>query len=140
MEPNSRVAEAYKKKSESFLISSRILLENERLEETVSMAYYSMYYMMLALLFKTGIQCENHTGAMLLLHRLYRIDSTRVAAAKKDRVDKQYYIDFDITAAEVSNSVEEAEIFNAELLDYIERLHEGDIRRLREKAREILES
>jgi len=46
-----------------------------RVEETVSMAYYSMYYMLLALLFKTGIKCENHSGAMILLERLYGIDN-----------------------------------------------------------------
>lgn len=26
-----------------------------------------MYYMVLALLFKTGIKCENHSGGMMLL-------------------------------------------------------------------------
>ncbi|QYZ79845.1 HEPN domain-containing protein [Methanofollis formosanus] len=134
VDPSVQVQEAYRKKSESYLISAKILLENGRLEETVSMAYYSMYYMVLALLFKTGIKCENHTGAMILLERLYGIDSSRIAAAKRDRIDKQYYVDFAITAEEVKDSIEEAEAFCADLLDFMERLHQGEISRLREEA------
>ena len=70
VEPSLQVQEAYRKKSESYLTSAKILLENGRLEETVSMVYYSMYYMVLALLFKTGIKCENHSGAIILLESL----------------------------------------------------------------------
>ncbi|MCK8519634.1 HEPN domain-containing protein [Methanoculleus sp. 7T] len=139
VEPSAQVQEAYRKKSESYLASAKILLENGRLEETVSMAYYSMYYMVLALLFTTGIKCENHSGAMILLESLYGIDNTRIAAAKRDRIDKQYYVDFAITAEDVRDSIEEAEEFCADLLDYMERLHQGDISRLREEAARLLE-
>lgn len=38
VDPSAQVQEAYRKKSESYLISAKILLENGRLEETVSMA------------------------------------------------------------------------------------------------------
>jgi cytochrome c biogenesis protein ResB len=54
VEPSAQIQEAYWKKSESYLTSAKILLENKRLEETVSMAYYSMYYMVLALLLVTS--------------------------------------------------------------------------------------
>lgn len=139
VEPSAQVQEAYRKKSESYLVSAKILLENERLEETVSMAYYSMYYMVLALLFKTGIKCENHSGAMILLESLYGIDNYRIAAAKRDRIDKQYYVDFAITAEEVCESIKEAEGFYADLYDFMERLHQGEISRLREEAVQLLD-
>jgi len=139
VEPSVQVQEAYRKKSESYLASAKILFENGRLEETVSMAYYSMYYMVLALLFATGIKCENHSGAIILLENLYGIDNTRIAAAKRERIDKQYYVDFAITVEDVRNSIEEAEAFYADLLDYMERLHQGDISRLREEAARLLE-
>ena len=139
VEPSAQVQEAYRKKSESYLVSAKILLENERLEETVSMAYYSMYYMVLALLFATGIKCENHSGAIILLENLYGIDNTRIAAAKRERIDKQYYVDFAITVEDVRDSIEETEAFYADLLDYMERLHQGDISRLREEAARLLE-
>jgi len=139
VEPSVQVQEAYRKKSESYLASAKILFENGRLEETVSMAYYSMYYMVLALLFATGIKCENHSGAIILLENLYGIDNTRIAAAKRERIDKQYYVDFAITVEDVRDSIEEAEAFYADLLDYMERLHQGDISRLREEAARLLE-
>lgn len=47
------------------------------------MAYYSMYYMVLALLFATGIKCENHSGAIILLERLYGIDNHRIEPLPK---------------------------------------------------------
>lgn len=139
VEPSFQVQEAYRKKSESYLASAKILFENGRLEETVSMAYYSMYYMVLALLFATGIKCENHSGAIILLENLYGIDNTRIAAAKRERIDKQYYVDFAITVEDVRDSIEETEAFYADLLDYMERLHQGDISRLREEAARLLE-
>jgi uncharacterized protein (UPF0332 family) len=98
-----------------------------------------MYYMVLALLFKTGIKCENHSGTVILLESLYGIDNSRIVAAKRDRIDKQYYVDFAITAGDVRDSVEEAEAFCADLLDYMERLHQGDISRIREAAVRLLE-
>ncbi len=139
VEPCVQVQEAYRKKSESYLASAKILFENGRLEETISMAYYSMYYMVLALLFATGIKCENHSGAIILLENLYGIDNTRIAAAKRERIDKQYYVDFAITVEDVRDSIEETEAFYADLLDYMERLHQGDISRLREEAARLLE-
>jgi len=42
-------------------------LKNKKLEEAVSMAYYSMYYSLLALLFRVGIKSENHTASIFLL-------------------------------------------------------------------------
>ena len=60
VEPSEEVKQAYLRKSASYLDSAKLLLENEKLEEAVSMAYYSMYYSLLALLFKVGIKSENH--------------------------------------------------------------------------------
>lgn len=98
-----------------------------------------MYYMVLALLFATGIKCEKHSGAIILLERLYGIDNHRIAAAKRDRIDKQYYIDFAITAEEVRDSIGETEASCADLYDFMERLHQGDISRLREEAVRLLD-
>ena len=55
VEPSVQVCEAYRKKSESYLISAKILFENGRLEETVSLAYYSMYYPKLRLKIRVHI-------------------------------------------------------------------------------------
>jgi hypothetical protein len=47
--PSDEIKTAYVRKSESFLASVRLLLDNDRFEESVSMAYYSMYYSVLVL-------------------------------------------------------------------------------------------
>ena len=46
------------KKSDSHHLSAKLLLYNDRLEETVTLTYYRMYYMLLAMLFRLGINQE----------------------------------------------------------------------------------
>lgn len=57
VEPSEEIMQSYLKKSESYLGSAKILLQSDHLEESVSMAYYSMYYLLTSLLFRTGIKC-----------------------------------------------------------------------------------
>jgi len=54
--PNAEVKAAYLKKSVSYLTPARLLQDNERFEESVSLVYYSMYYSVLALFFKDRYQ------------------------------------------------------------------------------------
>ena len=129
---------AYLRKSESYLISARILLDNYRIEEAVSMAYYSMYYMVLALLYKTGIKCENHSGAIILLKKLYNLENNAIEQAKKERIDKQYYVDFSITRAEMKDLLSSAEEFNADILEYAERMSRSDVGRLQKTFHELI--
>jgi len=137
VEPNEEVKEAYIKKSESYLASAKILLKNKRLEESVSMAYYSMYYILTALLFKTGIKSENHSTSIILLKELFDINNKNIYYAKKERIDKQYYVDFQITENEVKDLIEKAELFYKELYDFISKLNNESIQKYREKLRKI---
>lgn len=139
VEPSDEVKDAYLKKSESYLSSAQLLLENERLEEAVSMAYYSMYYSALALLFKAGIKCENHSAAIILCEKAFGIDTADISEAKRERVDKQYYVEFSITAKDVKIMVRKAEIFNAIILDRIERLDSKAVRELRVRVETLWE-
>lgn len=122
VEPSNEITDSYIKKSESNLVSARILLENDKLEEAVSLAYYSMYHMLTALLFRVGIKCENHSAGIILLKEVFDIDNKDISFAKKERVDKQYYTDFQITKQEVEDTIESAKNFNSRLLDFISRL------------------
>jgi len=131
VEPSIEMKEAYQRKSGSFMVSSSILLENNRLEEAVSMAYYSMYYMVIALFFRTGIKCENHSAAAIILEELYGIDNTPMERAKEERIDKQYYVDILVTREDVEELIDLAEDFNAEIMDFTERLKIRDIDKLR---------
>jgi len=131
--PNAEVKMAYLKKSESYLASARLLRDSERFEESVSLAYYSMYYSVLALFFATGIKCENHTAAIILLADLFGIDNSAIESAKSERIDKQYYVATAPVQSEVVELIKTAESFNADLLDVIDRLTNEKIEAVRKK-------
>ena len=131
--PNDVVKAAYLKKSESFLASAKLLRDNERFEESVSLTYYSMYYSVLALFFATGIKCENHSAAIILLDEIFGIDNSAIKSAKSERIDKQYYVATAPVRSEVITLIKTAELFNAELLDVIDRLTKDKIDSFRKK-------
>jgi len=97
------------------------LLQSNHMEESVSMAYYSMYYLLTSLLFRTGIKCENHAASIILLTELFGIDNAKISFAKRERIDKQYYVDFQITKEEAQDIIKIAEEISAELTDFISR-------------------
>ena len=98
-----------------------------------------MYYTLLALFFKVGIKCENHTAAIMLLKDVFEIKNKDIYFAKKERVDKQYYVDFKVTEKEVITSIEIAEDFDKKLFDFIESLNNDKIENFRKKIKMILE-
>ena len=138
IEPSEEIKESYIGKSKSNLLSSKILLENNQLEEAVALTYYSMYHMLTALLFKTGIKCENHSGSIILFKELFNLNNEDILYAKSERVDKQYYTDFHITKLELIESIKTAELFNSKLLDFISRLTNSEIKDYRKKFVELI--
>ncbi len=138
VEPSEEVKQAYLRKSSSYIDSAKLLLKNKKLEEAVSMAYYSMYYSLLALLFRAGIKSENHTASILVLKELFGLDNSKVLKAKKERIDKQYYIDFKVVESDVKNLIKLAEEFNAEIFDLLEKLSLSDIERVRYKFKKMM--
>ena len=138
VEPNPEVKTAYLKKSESYLASARLLRDNERFEESVSLAYYSMYYSVLALFFAAGVKCENHTAAIILLNDIFGIDNSALASAKAERIDKQYYVASAPVRNDVVALILTAESFNAGLLDSIDRLTNKKIESYRKKLAECI--
>jgi len=127
VEPSENIKEAYIERSMESITSAKTLFRINHLKDAVALTYYSMYYSLLALLFRTGIKCENHTGAIMLLKEVFNIDNVKIAKAKKERIDKQYYVDFSVTKEEVNKMVQTAEEFNAEILDFIEKLDNDKI-------------
>lgn len=94
VEPNEEVCESYLEKSDNCLASAKLLLNNELYENSVSMSYYAMYNSLIALLFRTGIKCENHAASILLLKLLFDKKELfkLISDAKEERIDKQYYV------------------------------------------------
>ena len=138
IEPSEEIEESYRKKSDSNLISAKILLENNKLEESVSLAYYSMYNLLLASLFKIGIKSENHSASIILLKELFSLDNKDILYAKKERIDKQYYVNFTISKEDVQNTIIRTEIFNNKLIDFISRINNEDIKKYRNKLKSLL--
>ncbi len=138
VDPSEDIKASYLLKSESNLASAKILLQNNKLEESVGLAYYSMYHSVTALLFKTGIKCENHAASIILLKKVFDIDNTEISFAKSERVDKQYYVDFHITRAEVIDAINVSERFNKQLLDFISRISQKEIIEYRAKFKKLI--
>ena len=92
-EPSSEVAISYMSKAEKSLISAKTLSRIENYDDATALTYYSMYYSALAVLYNCGIKSENHTGTAILLKDIFGIENTNLKDAKKERVDKQYYVD-----------------------------------------------
>ncbi len=133
VEPSVEIKQSYFTKSDSYLSSAKLLLANKRLEEAVSMSYYSMYYSLLALLFRAGIKSENHAASIILLKELFGMDNSKIQFAKKERIDKQYYVGFEVAEADVVDLIKAAEEFNSKLLDYVENLNSEKLSAVRKK-------
>ena len=136
--PSDIIKDSYITKSESNLSSAKILLDNNKLEESVSLVYYSMYHMLTALLFKVGIKCENHSASIIMLDAIFGIDNKDIFSAKKERIDKQYYTDFTIAKDDLMDDIHIAEEFNRILLDFISRLDNEKIRYYRDVFESIV--
>ena len=133
VEPSENIKESHIRKSESNLSSAKILLGNDKLEESVGLAYYSMYHILLALLFKVGIKSENHSASIILLKEVFLLDEKEIFNAKRERVDKQYYLDFTISKKEAEDGVRKAEVFNSKIIDFISKINNEDTADYRKK-------
>jgi len=113
VKPSEEIKDSYLEKSSNCLKSAKLLLKNKLYENSIGMSYYAMYNVLLALLFKTGIKCENHSGSILLLNLLYEEEAYKIISdAKKERIDKQYYVTTEKN--EITKEIAEELLYNAE--------------------------
>lgn len=133
VDSSDEISRSYLIKSDKSLISSKTLLDIGNYDDAIALTYYSMYYSVLSLLFKCGVKCENHTGAIILLKEIFGLDNHELDKAKKDRIDGQYYIDFKTSEEELRDAVITAEEFNANIKEKIERLKKSEIIKIHEK-------
>ena len=101
-----------------------------------------MYNLLLALLFRTGIKCENHGGSILLLKLLFGQNDLYklISDAKKERIDKQYYVTTEkdeITREIADELLNNAEDFVLKIKVVIKKLNNDSIEELREKFETI---
>ncbi|MFH0978234.1 MAG: HEPN domain-containing protein [Candidatus Woesearchaeota archaeon] len=122
VEPSKEVSDSYSDKSRNSLRAANILLEQNLLEEAMSMAYYAMYHKATSLFYLIGIKCENHAATIILLKELFGVDNSDISFAKNERFDKQYYTDFVIGNNDVDDLVTKAESFIATMDSFIDKI------------------
>lgn len=137
-EPNEIVAAAYSQKAQKSLLSVKAVKKIGNLEDAVAFSYYAMYHSVLALLFRIGIKCENHTAAIQLLKEVFGRDNVQIMNAKKERIDKQYYVGFSITEEETDEAIAKAEEFLASMKEFLDHLTIQEIELYRKKAINVI--
>src|SRR3989344_7564776 len=136
VEPSEDICESYSDKSANCLKSAKLLLQNNLYENSVGMSYYAMYNQLTALLFMAGIKCENHAGSILLLKILFNEEELfkLVSNAKKERIDKQYYVTTEkdeITKEIAEELLKNAENFVLKMKLLVKRLNNDSITKIR---------
>ena len=102
-----------------------------------------MYNQLLALLFKTGIKCENHGGSILLLKLLYDDEDLYqlISNAKKERIDKQYYVTtekYSATKEIASEILGNTENFILKIKVIIKNLNNDSVTELRKLLKNLI--
>jgi hypothetical protein len=101
-----------------------------------------MYNLLLGLLFKVGIKCENHGGSILLLKLLFTENYLYklISEAKKERIDKQYYVTTEkdeITKETAEELLRDTEDFILKIKVVIRNLNNDKIEEIRENFGEL---
>lgn len=134
VDPSEEIKKAYLQRAEESLSSAKALFKIGNLKDSVALSYYAMYHCILALLFRTGIKSENHSASIILLKAVFDIDNKIVSKSKSERVDKQYYVDFEINKEEAEESIKSAEDFMSQMIDFIAKLDNIKISEYHKKA------
>lgn len=138
VEPNKNIANSYNSKSRSTLSAAKMLLENKFFEESISMAYYSMYNKTTSLFSIVGIKSENHSLTIILLKEVFNLDNDKLRIAKKERIEKQYYTNSDINKEDAVKIISLAEQFIDEIDEFIDKITLEDISIYRIKFKQFL--
>ncbi len=137
VEPSEEMKESYLRKADNCLKAAKILFQNELYENSVTDSYYAMYNSLLALLYKLGIKSENHSASIVLFRRLFRSAelSGIISFAKKERIDKQYYVEseqeYKVTRESCRGLAAKAEDFVLEMKLLIGRINAEGVKKAR---------
>ena len=144
VEPSEDICNSYSEKSVNCLKSAKLLLQNNLYENSIGISYYAMYNLLLALLFRIGIKCENHGGSILLLKLLFSENDLYklISDAKKERIDKQYYVTTEkdeITKDIAEELLNDAEDFILKMKLVIRNLNNDFIDEIRKKFEKLID-
>jgi len=143
VEPTEDICNSYSEKSANCLKSAKLLFKNNLFENSIGESYYAMYNQLLSLLFKTGIKCENRRGSILLLKLLYADENLYqlISNAKKERIDKQYYVTtekYSATKEIASELLSKTEKFILKIKVIIKNLNNDSTNELRKLLKNLI--
>lgn len=144
VEPSDDVKESYLAKADNCLKSAKILLQSGLYENSVGEAYYGMYNCLSALLYKVGIKCENHSASIILLGTLFGAGSLArtISLAKRERIDKQYYVESrqkaKVTEGSCRGMILKTEDFIIKMKILIGRISVDDVAKARSELARLL--
>jgi len=143
VEPSEEISKSYLIKSDKCIQVARLAHDAGIYENAVSEAYYSIYNTVISLFFKCGIKCENHSGAVILIRSLFKLEDIYLIFSefKKDRIDNQYYVPItgseSITKEKCAERIRTAQKFNAKLRAYSGKITLQEINDIRKRFEEI---
>ena len=143
VEPSEEISKSYLIKSDKCIQVAKLAYDAGIYENAVSEAYYSIYNTVMSLFFKCGVNCENHSGTILLIKELFKVEELYhiFSEFKKDRIDNQYYIPIldtePINKEKCNERIRTAQKFNAELRAYTGKITNQEISNIRKKFVEI---
>ncbi len=143
VEPSEEIKISYLQKADNCLKASKLLSQNNLYENSISDAYYCMYNSLLALLFKAGIKCENHSASIILLKKLFKAFELFkiISFAKEERIDKQYYVESQQTSLVTEDSskdiISKAETFLIKIKLLINQLTNENILSIRKDFQDL---
>lgn len=139
VDPSKNITNSYLEKSKKSLKSAKVLIENKLYEDSISKTYYSVYHSLLALLFRVGIKCENHTASIIIFKELFDKEiGNKIKQIKKERIRTDYYTDIKITKKTSKDLYKNAENITIKLRNIINNLNQTKIKKLRNKLKNLL--
>lgn len=143
VDPSEEISKSYLIKSEKCIKVARLAYTAKIYENAISEAYYSIYNSVLSLFYWCGIKCENHSAAVILIKKLFKLTELYniFSKFKKDRIDNQYYIPIEetepISGDECDKKIKTAQEFNFKLRAYIKTITNQKITNIRNNFRDL---
>lgn len=139
IEPSSDLAEGYIQKARDSLEEMSNVKKREWKIET---AYYTMYQAVYALLTRTGIKCEVHTGTLEILNKVYtdyfsKEDFDLLRTAFTARKNSTYYVNREVSDNVLHQLMTNAPRILAKCRTILSSLDQKTIVSLREKIKRL---
>jgi uncharacterized protein (UPF0332 family) len=145
VECSEEISKSYLIKSENCIKVAKLAFESGICENAVTESYYSVYNTVLSLLYKCGIKCENHSGAVILIKELFGLEELYeiFSEFKKDRIDNQYYVSTrsseSITKEKCAEKIKTAQMFSLDLRAFMNDLTFEKINKIRDNLMNMLD-